>query len=95
MTVPALDLNLNENSGSLGNFAPNIESQEDKFDQTKPNLKISSKDENDVQELTRKRMVDILTGKNLERNKAKEMMPWELAHQHDSMSPEESARCRE
>lgn len=50
MTVPALDLNLNENSGSQGNFAPNIESQEDKFDQTKPNLKISSKDENDVQE---------------------------------------------
>lgn len=37
----------------------------------------------------------MLTGKNIKKNEEKMMMPWELAHNHDEMTPEESARCRE
>ena len=39
-------------------------------------------------------MIDMLTGKNLKKVVAKEVMPWELAHNHDAMSPEDSVRCR-
>lgn len=39
-------------------------------------------------------MVDMLTGKNIKKVVAKEVMPWELAHDHAAMSPEDSARCK-
>jgi hypothetical protein len=59
-------------------------------------LQISSKDEDDVAINAKKRMIDLLTGKNLE--KKKELMPWETFlhhnHGHDTMSPQESARCK-
>jgi|TARA_B110001450_G_C17516932_1_gene438869 hypothetical protein len=38
-------------------------------------------------------MVDMLTGKNIKKVVAKEVMPWELAHDHAAMSPLDSARC--
>ena len=39
-------------------------------------------------------MIDMLTGKNLKKVVAKEVMPWELAHNHAAMSPEDSLKCR-
>ena len=47
----------------------------------KPNLKITSKDVDIVQDNAKKRMIDMLTGKNLKKQEVKEIMPWELAYE--------------
>ena len=39
-------------------------------------------------------MIDVLTGKNINKKEIKEIMPWELAHDHNSMSPQDSVRCK-